>query len=156
MLNTFRDLHKALRSLRLSRGKTQNDVAEAAGISRAMVSAYENGRKLPAIETLDKILDALDAGLPELNEALGTGNRAGASPVENVLATSGWPQAEPPPTAEWPRVNLYQVLGIDHPLPVDQEYALRQLLAGIHKLVRGMLREVESVTVASGDGPFDD
>lgn len=51
----------ALRALREDRGLRQYVLAERAGITKAMLSAYENGKRRPSLGTLDRILAALDA-----------------------------------------------------------------------------------------------
>ncbi|WP_158738660.1 helix-turn-helix domain-containing protein [Alteribacillus sp. YIM 98480] len=45
------------RNLRDKKGKTQEDVANAVGLSRARYSHYENGRVEPDIETIRKLAD---------------------------------------------------------------------------------------------------
>lgn len=49
-------LGKELRKVRKENGWTQADVAEKAGIKRAVVSEIENGKFLGAISTLDRYL----------------------------------------------------------------------------------------------------
>lgn len=48
----------------------QADVAREAGITRAMLSSYENERKRPTLASLERILDALHAGPVELDQAM--------------------------------------------------------------------------------------
>lgn len=48
----------------------QEDVAQTAGITRPMLSAYERGRVQPTLDTLDRLLRALDCDLSALSEAL--------------------------------------------------------------------------------------
>jgi len=154
-MKTFRDLHKALRWLRRSRGKKQYEVAETAGITRPMLSEYETGKKQPTIETLDKILDALDAGLTDLHLALSVHQDGGESAGEDAPWKSERPRAEPAPTVE-PRVDLYHLLDVDQPLPADQEDALNRILAGFHELVRLKIRELERLTASPGGDRFED
>ncbi len=66
----FDNLHKALRLLRRRDGRSQVEVAEAAGISAAMLSNYEKGTKTPTMASLGKLLDALGVPLQRLDEAL--------------------------------------------------------------------------------------
>lgn len=54
------DLPLALRFLRAKRGKTQSNIAEDANVDRSYISHIESDTKVPAIETLDSILKALD------------------------------------------------------------------------------------------------
>ena len=55
----FDGLGKALRWLRAKQDKRQYQVAELAGITKAMLSAYETGKQRPSLETLEKIMEAL-------------------------------------------------------------------------------------------------
>lgn len=67
----FKGLGKALRLLRDKRSRSQKEVAAAAGVTPPMLSAYENDRTSPEIETLDKILQlGLEASLADLTWAL--------------------------------------------------------------------------------------
>jgi transcriptional regulator with XRE-family HTH domain len=66
----FRNLGRALRLLRERRGHTQKQAAEISGITPPMLSAYENDRTSPEIESLDKLLRGLDASLSDLDWAL--------------------------------------------------------------------------------------
>lgn len=86
-MSVFRGLGPALRLLRHQRGKSQKQVAAAAGVTPPMLSAYENERTNPEMETLDKILDrGLEATLGDLSWALDVVNdrlpRHAASPSE--------------------------------------------------------------------------
>lgn len=69
-MHPFTNLNLALRWMRNRRGREQQEVARTAGITRAMLSSYETGKKYPSLPTLGKILLALDADLPDLHEAL--------------------------------------------------------------------------------------
>ena len=63
-------LGQALRWLRDRQGKKQYQVAEAAGITKGMLSAYETGRQRPSLKTLEKILDTLGCDLNDLHNAI--------------------------------------------------------------------------------------
>ena len=52
-----------LKEVRASAGLTQAELAARAGTSQATVSAYESGRKEPAVETLSRLLAAAGARL---------------------------------------------------------------------------------------------
>lgn len=54
-------LGPALRRLRQYRDIHQRELAHAAGITKAMVSAYERGRRRPSLVTLARILNAANA-----------------------------------------------------------------------------------------------
>ena len=63
-------LGQALRWLRDRQGKKQYQVADSAGITKGMLSAYETGRQRPSLETLEKILDTLGCDLNDLHNAI--------------------------------------------------------------------------------------
>lgn len=48
-----------LRSLRRRAGRSQADVAAAAGIPASVLSAYERGRREPGLTNASRIIDAL-------------------------------------------------------------------------------------------------
>jgi transcriptional regulator with XRE-family HTH domain len=48
-----------LREARLAVGISQKDLAERAGTSRPTLSAYEHGRKVPSVDTLQRLLSEL-------------------------------------------------------------------------------------------------
>tara|TARA_R110000787_G_scaffold96662_1_gene200128 strand:- start:15 stop:236 length:222 start_codon:yes stop_codon:yes gene_type:complete len=50
-----------IHSLRIKRGKTQDEVGALAGIDRHYLSGLENGHHVPRIDTLEKIAKALNA-----------------------------------------------------------------------------------------------
>ncbi|MBB6327426.1 transcriptional regulator with XRE-family HTH domain [Algoriphagus iocasae] len=47
---------------------TQNELAEQLAVQRTMISAYEDGRSEPKLQTLQKLCDILEVGLEELLE----------------------------------------------------------------------------------------
>jgi len=140
----FQGLGRALRWLRDRQSKRQYQVADAAGITKAMLSAYETGKQKPSLDTLEKILAALDGDLNDLHNALQIVNeRPEAIRKSGGGKSSAWQLyrrdrqeegGEEEDTASG--VNLYRVLGVDHPLPPEEEQALSEMLEGFHKLVR--------------------
>lgn len=60
----------ALRLLRERCGLRQFEAAERAGVTKAMLSAYERSRRRPSLATLSRVLDALDARLVDLGSAV--------------------------------------------------------------------------------------
>ncbi len=50
----------AMRLLRERRGLSQNELAKKAGVGKARISCYENGREQPTFATIEKLLRALD------------------------------------------------------------------------------------------------
>lgn len=92
-------LGPALRRLRMRKGLRQFETAEAADITKAMLSAYENDKRRPSLKTLDQILAALEADLGDLHHALLTERRERArvdQAVEAAQAAEASPGAAPP------------------------------------------------------------
>jgi transcriptional regulator with XRE-family HTH domain len=69
-MDPFANLGLTLRWLRCSRNRTQREMARSAGITRAMLSAYETGKQQPTLDTLGRLLVALGIDLDHLQEAL--------------------------------------------------------------------------------------
>jgi transcriptional regulator with XRE-family HTH domain len=133
----FDGLGRSLRWLRERQLKRQYQVAEGAGITKAMLSAYETGKQKPSLDTLEKILDALTCDLNDLHNALQIVN---GRPERMRSAASGrehW-RAPGDKTADGGGLdpNLYDILGVDEPLPQPEEQALSEMLGGFHKLLR--------------------
>src|SRR4029450_3715408 len=63
-------LGQSLRWLRDRQSKKQYQVADAAGITKGMLSAHEPGRQRPSLETLEKILNPLGCDLNDLHNAI--------------------------------------------------------------------------------------
>lgn len=55
----FRNLGLALQTLRQLREQSQSAVADAAGIGKSQLSKYENGKELPRLDSLAKVLHVL-------------------------------------------------------------------------------------------------
>jgi transcriptional regulator with XRE-family HTH domain len=170
------DLGPALRRLRMGRGQRQFETAAAAEITKAMLSAYENGKRRPSLKTLDQILAALDADLGDLHAALvserreraraagaarlrypGAGRTPGAG--DELGEAPAAPYGEPAPgrRADWPPpawrgahadIDLYHALGIQGPLPAGEERALSEMLLGFLKLLRYL-------HAGGGEGPAE-
>ena len=133
--STLSGLGQALRWLRDRQNKKQYQVADAAGITKGMLSAYETGRQRPSLETLEKILDTLGCDLNDLHNALQIINGRpekmkrrdeGAAPEEGSQA----------PAFEGGRADLQRILGRRDPLPFEEERAFSEMLDGFHRLLR--------------------
>lgn len=72
------ELGDQLRQARIATGKTQEEVAKAAGMHVTQYNGYERGRSRPAPETLKRIAHALDIPLDALEPSpvVGGGNRS--------------------------------------------------------------------------------
>lgn len=69
-MDLFENLGLALRWIRSRQSRSQMEVAHAASVTKAMLSAYETGKQAPSIHTLGKVLRALGADLHQLQDAL--------------------------------------------------------------------------------------
>jgi transcriptional regulator with XRE-family HTH domain len=135
----FDGLGRSLRWLRERQVKRQYQVAEGAGITKAMLSAYETGKQKPSLDTLEKILDALVCDLNDLHNALQIVN---GRPERMRSAAIGRDYWRAPGESSALDPNLYEILGVDEPLPVQEEQAIREMLGGFHKLLRYMHERV--------------
>lgn len=63
-------LGRAMAILREKHGKTQEEVATAAGVTASMISNYERGKEKPSLDSLWKILGAMSCTLIDLEAAL--------------------------------------------------------------------------------------
>lgn len=141
-MSAFDGLGKALRWLRAKQDKRQYQLAREAGITKAMLSAYETGKQRPSLETLEKILDALGSELADLHDALEIVNERSAP--GRLRRSGGWgggrgaalgdPFADP--AADLGPLDVHRILGVDRPLPPEEERAFREMLAGFHRLIR--------------------
>jgi transcriptional regulator with XRE-family HTH domain len=131
-------LGQALRWLRDRQSKKQYQVADSAGITKGMLSAYETGRQRPSLETLEKILDTLGCDLNDLHNAIQIingrpeqmrrrGDGAGSEEEEAAPAN---------PASGIGRSEIQRILGSRDPLPADEERALAEMLDGFHKFLR--------------------
>lgn len=130
-MRAFNGLGKALRWLRARKDdRKQYQVAEAAGITKAMLSAYETGKQKPSLETLEKILEGLDADLGDLHRALRTvrGQKEGTL-LASQIGSAGDGETD-----------VYQLLGFRGTLPIEAEESLHQMLLGFHSYLRHLSR----------------
>ena len=130
-------LGHALRWLRDRRGRKQYEVAESAGITKGMLSAYETGRQRPSLETLEKILSTLGCDLNDLHNAIqiingkpeGMRRRGeGVGSEDEEASTPGAPPGE--------RLDVQRILGRRESLPPEEERALTEMLDGFHRFLR--------------------
>jgi DNA-binding XRE family transcriptional regulator len=128
-------LGPALRWMRDRHGRKQYQVAEAAGITKGMLSAYETGRQRPSLDTLEKILDTLRCNLMDLHNALQIVN---GRPAAGGGAGGGWSGG-----TGLEGLDVYRVLSLPSTLPPEEERALQQLLGGFHRLIRHLVLSVQ-------------
>lgn len=150
-------LGQALRWLRDRQGKKQYQVADTAGITKGMLSAYETGRQRPSLETLEKILNTLGCDLNDLHNAIQIINgrpekmrrREDAAAGEEV---SAGPEPAGQQGGEAP--NLQGILGRNTPLPFEEERALGEMLEGFHRFLR-YLHDTLAQTLRRREGSGD-
>lgn len=142
-------LGQALRWLRERQGRKQYQVADTAGITKGMLSAYETGRQKPSLETLEKLLDTLACDLHDLHNALQIVN---GRPQIIRHRTEGPPDLSAPDAG---RQDIYQVLGLSQPLPPEEERAISQVLHGFHRLIRYLHETARQPAQALSAGPAE-
>jgi transcriptional regulator with XRE-family HTH domain len=142
-MSIFTGLGRAIRWLRDRQGKRQYQVADAAGITKAMLSAYETGKQKPSLDTLEKILSALECDLNDLHNALQIVNeRPEAIRRPGTAQRESWQSYRTNESSQEGNVeggtglNVYRILGLQRQLPPMEEQALSQMLEGFHKFVR--------------------
>lgn len=96
-----------LRSVRRSRGLSQADLARTSGISQPNLSAYENDRRTPTVDVLNRILVSCGYQLAAV---------AGTERVVCPLPTGGWfPDEDRPPRLADDPADEEPVLRADSP-----------------------------------------
>lgn len=126
-------LGHALRWLRDRHGRKQYQVADSAGITKGMLSAYETGRQKPSLDTLEKLLDTLGCDLYDLHNALQIVNGKPTAPRSREAAEAGWRGGLEVGLAS---LDVRQLLGLRGPLGAEEEEALQKLIEAFHHLVR--------------------
>ncbi|WP_346698958.1 helix-turn-helix domain-containing protein [Catenibacillus scindens] len=78
-----------IKKARLDAGITQKDLGQRLGVSAAMIAQYESGKRVPKVETLQKIAQALDIDLSYFGiiiKPYGNLNKAITESIEQNLA----------------------------------------------------------------------
>ncbi len=79
----FANLGPALRVARELRGMSQAEVARQAGIGKSQLSKYEQGKELPKLESLERVLAILNLGSLDFFYALHLLDRGADRPPES-------------------------------------------------------------------------
>lgn len=125
-------LGHALRWLRDRHGKKQYQVADAAGITKGMLSAYETGRQKPSLDTLEKLLDTLQCDLYDLHNAVQIVNGRPTAPRQRESET-GWRGGA---AVDAGSLDVRHLLGLQGPLGAEEEQALQTLIEAFHNLIK--------------------
>lgn len=136
----FHGLDRALRWLRLEAGRRQREVAQAAGITQAMLCSYEQGKRTPSLQSLERILHALGVDLAQLSHALALVNGRAKPPARGSSSGAGDPGPGRAPSSsdehdDDPPFDLGRFLGSGR-LPAREEAALRQMVGGFLRWLR--------------------
>ncbi|HEY3571124.1 MAG TPA: helix-turn-helix transcriptional regulator [Thermoanaerobaculia bacterium] len=145
-------LGQALRWLRDRQGKKQYQVADTAGITKGMLSAYETGRQRPSLETLEKILDTLGCDLNDLHNAIQIIN---GRPEKMKRRGEGVEEDQPVsrPEGGGGRSEVQRILGRRDPLAFEEERAFSEMLDGFHRLLRYFHERMDRPPRKDGDEP---
>jgi transcriptional regulator with XRE-family HTH domain len=107
-MEMFANLGRTLSLLRELRGKSQGWVAQEAGIGKSQLSKYENGKELPKLDSLEKVLNALRVSCLEFFYTLYLVDTRAASLAQadaaQVVSSSG---TAAPGTATGPGIPMY-------------------------------------------------
>lgn len=85
-------LPERLMKLRKEKNKTQDDIAKVLGITRPAYGYYENGKREPDIETLNKLADYFEVSMDYL-----IGRSIARAPEEGMAFSDGgkgWTEEE--------------------------------------------------------------
>lgn len=156
-MGMFKNLGRTLSLLRELRGKSQARVAREAGIGKSQLSKYENGKELPKLDSLEKVLNALRVGYFEFFYTLYLVDRRaadlervdGAEPSPSLFAAAeaghGGFQDEPlyPPPLQ--RGNSL--------LAETTDQAFRQVFTDLLLLYRRVFEQVVLTTESRAEDP---
>jgi transcriptional regulator with XRE-family HTH domain len=133
--------------MRERQGMKQYQVADAAGITKGMLSSYETGRQRPSVETLEKVLGTLRCDLHDLHNALQIVNGRPQVMRQRVgdIAAAAVPGG--------PRTDVYRILGLADPMPPEEEQAMTQVLDGFHRLIRHLHERTRKSLAPSPPSP---
>jgi transcriptional regulator with XRE-family HTH domain len=135
-MTAFDDLGPVLRALRLEHGLTQVELSVRAGVSKSMLSLYEQGRQRPHLDTLARLLEALGVRLGEL-----------------AMLLERWKDGEEAASAMDPSTARGAPSGRAEE---EQVAAAIEVLQGIAALLRSALQAVPGVSPpAQESGPKD-
>jgi transcriptional regulator with XRE-family HTH domain len=146
-MGMFMNLGRTLSLLRELRGKSQARVAREAGIGKSQLSKYENGKELPKLDSLEKVLNALKVGYFEFFYTLYLVDRRAADLGMPDDAEAGEAGSSEDPLYLPPLVKGESVLA------ENTDQAFRQVFTDLLLLYRRVFEQV--VLAAAEPGPED-
>lgn len=141
-MSRFENIGQALRLLRERQKINQKDLAQAAGITSAMLSNYETGTKKPSLDSLGKLLDALGIYLGKLDDSLDVVNER---PMRRDRLGLGDPLSALPDVTARP-YDLRAFVGAEVELPPDLEKGFVEMIEGFRLITRYLYRQVRDVS----------
>jgi transcriptional regulator with XRE-family HTH domain len=141
-MGMFTNLGRTLSLLRELRGKSQARVAREAGIGKSQLSKYENGKELPKLDSLEKVLNALDVGHFEFFYTLYLVDRRAADLARD--AEGGGAAAPADPTSGvWEEPLYLPPLLKGHPLLADStDQAFTKVFTDLLVLYRRIFEQI--------------
>jgi transcriptional regulator with XRE-family HTH domain len=141
----FVNLGRTLSLLRELRGKSQALVAREAGIGKSQLSKYENGKELPKLDSLEKVLNALKVGYFEFFYTLYLVDRRAADLERADEGGAGLPAGDEP-------LYMPPLLNGSTPLADTTDQAFSQVFTDLLVLYRRVFEQM----VLPGSGRPDD
>ncbi len=142
-MGMFANLGRTLSLLRELRGKSQARVAREAGIGKSQLSKYENGKELPKLDSLEKVLNALKVGYFEFFYTLYLVDRRAAD-LEPVA------DGAPARVAEQPMYMPPLIKG-ESLLAESTDQAFRQVFTDLLLLYRRVFEQVVLAAVPEAE-----
>ncbi|MEA2559486.1 MAG: Helix-turn-helix domain [Acidobacteriota bacterium] len=145
-MGMFVNLGRTLSLLRELRGRSQAWVAREAGIGKSQLSKYENGKELPKLDSLEKVLLVLEVGHFEFFYTLYLVDRRAADLNRGKGADAHEPSLDDEPVYPPPIFKGHPLLSE----PTDQ--AFTRVFADLLLLYR---RVFEQVVLTGMNAPTD-
>ena len=145
-MGMFVNLGRTLSLLRELRGKSQASVAREAGIGKSQLSKYENGKELPKLDSLEKVLKALEVGHFEFFYTLYLVDQRAAG-----LGQGGQPASPLAPSPDEPLYLPSLVLQGSALLSASTDQAFARVFADILLLYRSVFEQVVLAGVEKPD-----
>jgi transcriptional regulator with XRE-family HTH domain len=119
-MGMFTNVGHTLSLLRELRGKSQSLVAREAGIGKSQLSKYENGKELPKLDSLEKVLAVLEVGHFEFFYTLHLVDRRADQLSHGAAGPAAADSAGPDPASYLPPLPKGHPMGSD---TTDQAFA---------------------------------